>query len=68
MIIQETITINNHQFKHTFSSANKYIKQLETGAMYDHAYDTLLRNFTYIETEQDVEIVIPPDVPQDEDM
>ena len=56
MIIQETITINNHQFKHTFSSLNKYIQQVETGGLYKDAYDTLKSNYHYIETDKDVEI------------
>ena len=48
MIIQEIITVHNQQFKHTYSSESKYIKQVETGAIYDEAYDTMKRNFSYI--------------------
>lgn len=51
MLIQEVITINDIQLKHTYSSSNKYIKQVETGAIYDQAYDLPSRDFTYIETE-----------------
>lgn len=51
MIIQETVIIDNKKFKHTYSSDLKYIKQLETGAIYNEAYDVMLRNFTYIETD-----------------
>ncbi|MBQ7880218.1 MAG: hypothetical protein IJ358_00015 [Clostridia bacterium] len=51
MIIQEIVTVNNRQFKHTYSSDSKYIKQVETGAIYNEAYDSLKRNFTYIETD-----------------
>ena len=50
MLIQETVNINNRQFTHTYSNEDKYIKQVETGAIYDHAYDLPQRNFTYIET------------------
>lgn len=67
MIIQETITLHNKQFKHTYSSNNKYIQQVETGAIYDHAYDTTLRDFHYIETEQEIDEQIT-DVPQDKNM
>lgn len=54
MIIQEIVTLEHTQLKHTYSSNNKYIKQIETGALYSEAYDTLKRNFNYIETEQDI--------------
>ena len=61
MIVQEIITLHNQQFKHTYSSENKYIKQLETDAIYTEAYDTLNRTFNYIETDRTVEIEnIPP--------
>ena len=49
MIIQEIININNKTFRHTFSSNSKYIKQIETGAIYNEAYDILSRNFNYEE-------------------
>ena len=51
MIIQEIVTLHNMEFKHTFSSENKYIKQLETDAIYNEAYDVPQRNFTYEETD-----------------
>ena len=51
MIIQKTVIINNKKFKHTFSDQSKYIKQVETGAIYNEAYDVINRNFTYIETD-----------------
>ena len=54
MIIQEIVIVNNNQFKHTYSSENKYIKQIETGAIYNEAFDTLRREFNYIETETDL--------------
>ena len=55
MIIQEIITVHNQQFKHTYSSDSKYIQQVETGAIYDEAYDTMKRNFSYIETDTTIE-------------
>ena len=51
MIIQEIITINDKQLRHTYSSTNNYIKQIETDAIYDQAYDLLDREFTYEETD-----------------
>ena len=51
MIIQEIVTINNKQLKHTYSSEQKQIQQIETGAIYDEAYDTLKRSYNYIELD-----------------
>lgn len=62
MIIQETVVINNKQFTHTYSSDLKYIKQVETDAIYNEAYDVPQRNFTYIETDTPLE---PEDIPRD---
>ena len=65
MIIEETLILHNKKFKHSYSSSNKYIKQIETGALYSHAYDRLKRSFTYVETDQEI---TEPDVPQDENI
>ncbi len=54
MIIQETVILHDQQFTHTFSSERKFIRQVETDAIYDEAYDTLKRNFTYVETDQSI--------------
>ena len=51
MIIQEIVTINNKKFRRTYSSELKYIQQVETGAIFDEAYDIIKANFTYIETD-----------------
>ena len=65
MIIQEIITVNNRQLKHTYSSENKYIKQLETGVVYNAAYDTLKQNYTYLELDEEIEPeIIPPYIPE----
>ena len=66
MIIQEIVNINETQLKHTYSSNNKYIKQTETGAIYNEAYDTLVRNFHYIETDKDIEKYVPQEDEQQE--
>ena len=62
MLIQEIVTINNKKLKHSYSSENKYIKQVETDAIYIEAYDSMIRNFHYVETDKIIEI----DVPQSE--
>lgn len=54
MIIQEIVVINNKQLKHTYSSNNKQIKQLETGVVYNETYDTLKSNYHYEETSSDI--------------
>ena len=51
MLIQEKVIIDNKTFTHTYSSDNKYIQQVETGAIYDQAFDTQKRDFHYIETD-----------------
>lgn len=65
MIIQEIVIVNNKKLKHTYSSDNKYIKQLETGIIYDAVYDTLKRNYNYIETDQEIVPEVENNVPQD---
>ncbi len=64
MIIQEEIVVNNIRLKHTYSSEKKYIKQIETDVIYDEAYDTLKRDYHYIETEQDIVDEPEPNHPQ----
>lgn len=54
MIIQEIVTSGNLTLRHTYSSNKKYIKQVETNAIYDEAYDVLERNFTYIELDETI--------------
>ena len=51
MIIQELVEINNRTLLHTFSSDSKYILQIETGVIYDEAYDAPNRGFHYTETD-----------------
>lgn len=55
MIIQEIVKVNNIDFRHTFSSTNKYIQKVETGELYKEAYDTLKSNYHYFETSKDIE-------------
>lgn len=62
MIIQEIVIVNNRKLKHTYSSENKYIKQLETDVVYDEAYDTLKTDYHYIELSEKIE---QPPVPDD---
>ena len=54
MIIQETVTINDKQFKHTFSDANYYIQKEETEEIYAEAFDVLASTFTYVETDKQI--------------
>lgn len=41
------------KFIHHYSDTNKYIKQLETGNLYDYAIDVV--EYTYEETELEIE-------------
>lgn len=54
MIIQEIITIDDKQFKHTFSDSNLYIKKEGTEEIYTEAFDLPNSTFTYIETDKQV--------------
>ena len=63
MIIQEIVIVKDLKLKHTYSSTNKYIKQVETGVVYNEAYDTFKHNYTYIELDTEIEPeIIPEDI------
>lgn len=52
MIAQEIVTTENFTLRHTYSTEKKYIRQVETNAIYDEAYDVLERDFTYEELDE----------------
>lgn len=52
MIIQEIVNNGSINLRHTFSDQKKYIRQVETNAIYDETYDILDRQFTYEETDE----------------
>lgn len=54
MIKTETITINGRTFVHTYSDANRMIRQDGTGAIYAEAYDPADSGRTYTETEDEI--------------
>lgn len=54
MIVQEIVTINDKQFKHTFSDANYYIQKEGTEEEYAEAFDIPASTFTYVETDKQV--------------
>lgn len=56
MIKQEQITINNKNFIKTYSDINHCIKQLPTEMIYDIAIDVENAPYTYIETDEKIEI------------
>ena len=57
MLKQEKIIINNKELLHTYSDNNKYILQVETENKYDEAYDVIPCRYTYIETEEEIEVI-----------
>lgn len=59
MIVQETVTIDGRQFKHTFSDANYYIQKEGTEEIYTEAFDVIASDFSYVETDKQI--------PHDED-
>ena len=54
MIIKEIVTINDKEFKHTYSDANLYIQKVGTDEEYEEAFDLLSSKFTYVETEKQI--------------
>ena len=54
MIIQEIITIDDKQFKHTFSDANYYIQKEGTEEVYVEAFDVIDSTVTYVETDKQI--------------
>ena len=55
MIQTENITINDREFKRTYSDENFYILQEQTGIEYEEAVDVMTANYTYIETNKPIE-------------
>ena len=55
MLTIEKIIINGKEFIRTTSTENKYIKQLQTGAIYAEAVDLVSSPFTYEETDVEIE-------------
>lgn len=55
MIKAETITINNHNYKHTYSDIGNYIIQDQTNIKYEEAIDIFEAPYTYTETNEQIE-------------
>lgn len=62
MIIQELVAIGGLTLRHTYSTDGKYIKQVETNAIYDEAFDVLERQFTYEELNTAIPKETEPEV------
>lgn len=56
MIKQETIVVNGKQLIKTYSDANKFIIQNETGAIYTEAIDIPYK-YTYTESDEDIPVI-----------
>ena len=55
MLIQEKVLINGREFQKTYSDNKHYIKQKETGYLYDIAIDVYPVRFSYEETDVVIE-------------
>lgn len=51
MIIQEQVILNGKEYTHTYSDEYRLV-QVETGVVYDDAYDIIPMSYTYIESEE----------------
>jgi hypothetical protein len=49
MITQEEVILNSKTFLHTYSDTY-VLEQVETGALYDEAYDIIPCIYTYVES------------------
>lgn len=54
MITQETLELNGKQYLHTYSDTYM-IMQIETGAVYADAMDIIPCEYTYVETDIELE-------------
>ena len=57
MIKQEEVILGGNKFLHTYSDKGFYIEQIETGHMYNEAYDVIPCKYTYRETDTIIEEV-----------
>lgn len=55
MIIPEIVIIGNKEYIKRYSDKGLKIKQVETGEVYDDAFDLVPCKFTYVETDKPVE-------------
>lgn len=53
-IMSEKKKVGKTYFMHTFSDDNKRIKQVETGRVFDEAWDKTGAKYTYEETDEDI--------------
>lgn len=60
MIKVENITINNREFKRTYSDTGHMIRKVGTQEVYSEAVDVLSALWQYEETDEVVEIIEPP--------
>lgn len=56
MIVEEIIKTKNNDLIKRYSDANKYILQVETGVEYVEAIDITPCQYTYIETDKEIEV------------
>ena len=56
MIKQDILTLNNKDFIKTYSDIGHYILQVETGIKYSEAIDVMPIRYTYIETDEVIEV------------
>lgn len=55
MITQEEVILNGKTFLHTYSDTY-VLEQVETGVLYDEAYDIIPCVYTYVESEEELPI------------
>ena len=56
MVVTKKQKFGKHYFLHTYSDENFRIRQVETGVVYDEAWDLLSAEYTYEETDEKIEV------------
>ena len=59
MLQTETVIINGLTLTHTYSDEGFKIQQIQSGAIYDEAYD-IPNKYTYLETAEPLDPIDPP--------
>lgn len=55
MIVEEKINYENEEYIKHYSDAHKYIRQIETGLLFEEAEDRADSNYSYVESEIDLD-------------
>lgn len=64
MLVQEIKTIEDKEYQYTYSDAGFFIRQIETGHLYNDAMDLIPCPYSYEETDEPIDPA--PEPPENE--